>query len=33
MIDGLTVAEFIARSADSLWLPQDGLWEMICGDV
>jgi hypothetical protein len=28
-IEGLTVEEFIARNADSIWLSQNEMWEFI----
>jgi len=29
MIDGMTVDEFISRSADPVWLHQNEMWEII----
>jgi hypothetical protein len=29
LIDGLSVDEFIARNADSIWLHENELWEMM----
>lgn len=32
LIDGLSVDEFIARNADSIWLHQNEMWEFMPGD-
>jgi hypothetical protein len=32
IIDGLPVAEFIARNADPIWLHQNELWEYMISD-
>ena len=32
LIDGLPVDEFIARNADSVWLHENGLWELMFPD-
>ena len=32
LIDGLTVDEFIARNADTTWLHENGLWELMIPD-
>jgi hypothetical protein len=31
-VDGMPVEEFIARSADPIWLHQNGLWELMPSD-
>jgi hypothetical protein len=32
LIDGLPVDEFIARNADSIWLHQNEMWELMTPD-
>ena len=32
LIDGLPVDEFIARNADSIWLHENRLWELMIPD-
>ena len=33
MIEGMPVDEFIARSADPIWLHENGLWELMTPDT
>jgi hypothetical protein len=33
LIDGMPVDEFVARNADSIWLHQNELWELMTPDA